>query len=81
MRGRSAQDLAVARRPWHTRYVDAAVAALRSSGYPVADEDAARLSPLGDRHVKNMLGRYSFTAPPPGGLRPLRDPAAPDPDD
>jgi TnpA family transposase len=61
---------------WNTRYIDATVAALRSSGYPVADEDAARLSPLGDEHI-NMLGRYSFTTPPPGsGLRPLRDPHA-----
>jgi TnpA family transposase len=33
---------------WNTRYIDAAVAALRSSGYPVADEDAARLR---DRHA------------------------------
>jgi len=65
---------------WNTRYTDAAVAALRSSGHPVTDEDAARLPPLGDKHV-NMLGRYSFTAPPPGtGLRPLRDPSAPDGD-
>jgi TnpA family transposase len=31
---------------WNTRYIDAAVAALRSSGYPVADEDAARLRDL-----------------------------------
>ena len=41
---------------WNTRYIDAAVAPLRSSGYPVSDEDAARLSPLGDKHI-NMLGR------------------------
>ncbi len=64
---------------WNTGYTDAAVAGLRSSGYPVAGEDAARLSPLGDKHV-NMLGRYSSTAPPPGGLRPLRDPSTPDHD-
>jgi Tn3 transposase DDE domain len=64
---------------WNTGYTDAAVAGLRSSGYPVAGEDAARLSPLGDKHV-NMLGRYSSTAPLPGGLRPLRDPSAPDSD-
>ena len=43
---------------WNTRYMDAAVAALRSSGCPVADEDAARMSPLGDKHV-NMFGRYA----------------------
>lgn len=61
---------------WNTRYTDAAVAALRSSGYPAAGEDAARLSPLADAHI-NMLGRYAFTPPPGTGLRPLRDPRAP----
>jgi TnpA family transposase len=30
---------------WNTRYIDAAVAALRSSSYSVSDEEAARLSP------------------------------------
>jgi hypothetical protein len=40
---------------------------------------ALPLSRLGRKHV-NMLGRYSFTAPPPGGLRPLRDPSTPDHD-
>ncbi len=64
---------------WNTRYIDAAVAALRSSGYPVSDEDAARLSPLGDKHI-NMLGRYAFAPPTGPELRPLRDPASPDND-
>ena len=49
---------------WNTRYTDAAVAALRSSGHPVADEDAARLSPLGDKHINIYLdtlqNRYEF---------------------
>jgi Tn3 transposase DDE domain len=46
----------------------------RAQGYPVRDEDAARLSPLGYAHI-NMLGRYSF--PRPTGtprLKALRDP-------
>ena len=61
---------------WNTRYLDAAVAQLRGAGHQVADEDVARLSPLGHSHV-NFLGRYAFTASGPGdGLRPLRDPAA-----
>lgn len=55
---------------WNTRYLDAAVTALRERGDPV---DAARLSPLGHAHL-NCLGRYSFAAPHRTGLRPLRDP-------
>ena len=61
---------------WNTRYLDAAVTQLRDGGYPVQDQDVARLSPLGYAHL-NELGRYSFPTLPPGsGLRPLRDPAA-----
>ena len=41
--------------------------------------DVARLSPLRYQHL-NMLGRYPFTAPPPGELRPLCDPSAVDDD-
>ena len=33
---------------WNTRYLDAAPSKLRASGYPVLDENVARLSPLGD---------------------------------
>lgn len=54
--------------------MDAVLAQLRSEGYPVRDEDAARLSPFGHEHV-NMLGRYSFAVPEAvarGELRPLR---------
>ncbi|ETA03452.1 hypothetical protein ThrDRAFT_01198 [Frankia casuarinae] len=59
---------------WNTRYLDAALTALRTAGHDVHDLDVARLSPLADRHI-NMLGRYAFAAPPTGtGLRPLRDP-------
>ncbi|RUP63613.1 Tn3 transposase DDE domain protein [Streptomyces sp. NP10] len=65
---------------WNTRYLDAAVARLRAEGHDIKDEDVARLSPLKDRHV-NFLGRYLFniTASGPGqGLRPFRDPDAPE---
>jgi TnpA family transposase len=60
---------------WNTRYLDAIVEDLRAKGYPVSDEDVARLSPLGHAHI-NFLGRYAFTAQPMDGLRPLRDPTA-----
>lgn len=59
---------------WNTRYLDAAIAALRERGHPVDAPDVARLSPLGHAHL-NCLGRYSFTPPHGSGeLRPLRDP-------
>ena len=64
---------------WNTLYLDAALAALRAEGYPVREEDAARLSPLGCEHI-NLLGRYAFSVPEQvrrGELRPLRDPANP----
>jgi TnpA family transposase len=60
---------------WNTRYMDLALALLRSRGIEVHEADVARLSPLGFRHV-NFLGRYAFTLPEPGRLRPLRDPQA-----
>jgi hypothetical protein len=47
----------------------------RHARYPVREEDVVRLSPLGFKHL-NFLGRYAFTAPTPGQLRPLRDPSA-----
>jgi hypothetical protein len=53
--------------------MDAALAHLRDSGHPVRDEDAARLSPLGDSHL-NLVGRYSFPSATVPGLRPLRQP-------
>ena len=62
---------------WNTIYIDAALAQLRQEGYPVRDEDVARLSPfVHERHI-NLLGRYSFTVPEAvtrGELRPLRNP-------
>lgn len=61
---------------WNSRYIDAALKALRGQGYAVADEDAARLSPLVDTHL-NVHGRYTFTPPADDVLRPLRDLAEP----
>jgi hypothetical protein len=59
---------------WNTCYVDAAVRALRAAGRPVTDDDAARLSPLGQEHI-NLLGRYAFPRPSARSvLRALRDP-------
>jgi len=60
--------------------MDTALAHLRRTGYPVREEEVARLSPLGIKHL-NFLGRYAFTAPGPGQLRPLRDPSAADADE
>jgi TnpA family transposase len=65
---------------WNTRYMDAALSALHAGGESVREEDVARLSPLGFRHV-NFLGRYSFSYPEVGALRPLRDPATTDDED
>ena len=62
---------------WNTLYIEAALEQLRKEGYPVKDEDVARLSPLQHEHI-NMLGRYSFLVPDAvakGELRSLRNPA------
>jgi TnpA family transposase len=62
---------------WNTIYMEAAFDQLRKEGYPVKDEDVARLSPLIYDHI-HMLGRYFFSMPETvarGELRPLRDPA------
>lgn len=61
---------------WNTIYTEAVLNQLRQEGYPVLDEDVARLSPLIYGHI-NMLGRYLFTmseAIERGELRPLRNP-------
>lgn len=53
-----------------------AVERLKQHGYPVQEEDLARLSPLIFEHV-NILGRYSFAVTEEvarGELRPLRNP-------
>jgi TnpA family transposase len=63
---------------WNSRYIDLAVNVLCGPGYPVRDEDAARLSPLGYAHI-NMVHRYTFPAPSPEQrIRPLLDPDARD---
>lgn len=51
-----------------------------TDGWSVREEDVARLAPLGFHHV-NFLGRYVFTPPESGQVRPLRDPAAGDDED
>lgn len=61
---------------WNTIYMTAALDQLRAKGYPICDEDVARLSPLIFDHI-NMLGRYSFAVPEEvlrGLLRPLHNP-------
>jgi TnpA family transposase len=67
---------------WNTFYIDQALARLRAAGYPVAEEDVARLSPFGRRHI-NVIGTYTFALPDlgPAGVRELRDPDEPDWDD
>ena len=63
---------------WNTFYLDVALRRLRADGYPVRDEDAARLSPYMRRHI-NVHGHHSFHPPDLGGApRPLRDPDARD---
>lgn len=55
--------------PWRSRLDD---------GYPVRDEDVARLSPFMPKHL-NVNGHYTFRLPDLGGARrALRDPNAPD---
>ncbi|GAA1512914.1 hypothetical protein GCM10009677_52390 [Sphaerisporangium rubeum] len=62
---------------WNSCYLDAGEQ-LRThppKDREVLDEDVARLSPLGYKHI-NTLGRYNFIASQPGeSLRPLRDPS------
>jgi TnpA family transposase len=64
---------------WNTIYIEAALEQLKKEGFPIRDEDRARLSPLLHDHI-NMLGRYSLAMPDivaRGGLRPLRNPDDP----
>jgi TnpA family transposase len=58
---------------WNSLYIDAAVKQLAADGFPITSEMTARLSPLQFDHI-NFLGRYAFTQPPAGALRPLRGP-------
>ena len=62
---------------WNTIYMTAALNQLREQGYPIHNDDVARLSPLIFDHI-NMLGRYSFAVPDEvlrGLLRPLHNPS------
>ncbi len=59
---------------WNTMCMNAALEQLREDGFPVFNEDVARLSPLGFEHI-HMLGHYSFAVPETvikGELRKLR---------
>lgn len=47
---------------WNIFYMDKALRQLRADGYPLLDEDVARLSPFGRKYI-NVIGTYSFTAP------------------
>lgn len=61
---------------WNTVYLDAAITRLRADGYPVHDEDVARLSVYIRKHI-NVNGHYSFQPTDlGGGRRALRDPDA-----
>ena len=58
---------------WNTVYMQAALDHLRATGVVVKEEDEARLSPLGRKHI-NFLGHFSFMLPKvvsEGQLRPL----------
>jgi hypothetical protein len=63
-------------------YLNAALEQLRAQGYPVREEDVARLSPFVSRHL-GVHGTYNFLLPDlaPGAIRELRDPDAPGDDD
>jgi hypothetical protein len=59
---------------WTTQYMDLALAHLREQGMEIREEDMARLSPLGYRHI-HLLGRYNVAlseAVLPDGFRTLR---------
>ena len=61
---------------WNTRYLDAALAQVRTASATIKPEDMERLSPLLLDHI-NVLGRYEFNLKKSirqGKLRPLRDP-------
>jgi TnpA family transposase len=58
---------------WNTVYMQAALDYLHAQGEVINEEDEAKLSPLGRKHI-NFLGHFSFTLPKvvaEGQLRPL----------
>lgn len=59
---------------WNTVYMQAALDHLRAQGEVIKEEDEARLSPLGRKHI-NFLGQFSFLLPQvveEGSLRALK---------
>ncbi|MFC6580916.1 Tn3 family transposase [Planomonospora parontospora] len=62
---------------WNTVYLDAAVRRLKAQGYPVREEDMARLSPFVHSYL-GVHGTYTFALPglAPGAIRDLRNPDA-----
>lgn len=67
---------------WNTFYTDKALTQLRAAGYPLVEEDVARLSPFVRKHI-SVIGTYTFVPPDlgPTGIRDLRDPDTEDDDD
>ena len=61
-----------------TVYLNAALAQLKTQGYPVLEEDAARLSPFVRKHL-GVHGTYSFALPDlePGAIRDSATPTPP----
>ena len=62
---------------WNTIYMQEALNHLQQQSIEIREEDEARLSPLGHRHI-NVLGHYSFTLAEQiinGQLRPLNQPS------
>ncbi|MGI5159038.1 Tn3 family transposase [Microbispora sp. CA-102843] len=56
---------------FNTRYMDAALSHLRTTGFDMREENVARLSPFVPHHI-NMMGRCSFQLPEmPDGPGPL----------
>jgi hypothetical protein len=64
---------------WNTFYMDQALDQFKAEGYPLAEEDIARLSPFVRQHI-NVIGTYSFTLPDlgPAGIREQCNPDEPD---
>jgi hypothetical protein len=63
--------------------MDLALAQLREQGHAINEEDVARLSPLGYKHI-HLLGRYHVALADVvarGEFRPLRDGTEPEDDE
>jgi hypothetical protein len=61
---------------WNTIYMEAVLHQFQKEGYPVNEEDKARLSPLIHEHI-NTQGRHSFVmseAVGEGGTAPAANP-------